>query len=223
MTDNLKMTILDQDNILISSLKRLSELGGLGRFEVAQIHSDPNICIEKANNESIVVFDLNTKHIKWEDFVVGYKAKNPKARIAILTKHEESSLVKKALTIGVDAYISKSETLSGFLEGLDKAMDGETYYSENLSPSPKFNSSKSHDSKSTLDAFEDSFEVVKLLTPREKVILNAFVSAKSGKEISVDLNISEQTVAVHKKNIMRKLKVNSTVSLMKLAIEKNLL
>ena len=69
---------------------------------------------------------------------------------------------------------------------------------------------------------KDNFEVKKQLTEREKEVLQGFVNTLTGKQIADKLYISEQTVAVHKKNIMKKLEVNNTVGLIRLALEKNL-
>jgi len=44
----------------------------------------------------------------------------------------------------------------------------------------------------------------------------------NNKEIADTLFISDQTVSVHRKNIMRKLAVNSTATLIKIAFENNL-
>jgi DNA-binding NarL/FixJ family response regulator len=46
--------------------------------------------------------------------------------------------------------------------------------------------------------------------------------AMNNKNISEKLYISDQTVSVHRKNIMRKLGVNNTASLIKIAFENNL-
>ena len=69
---------------------------------------------------------------------------------------------------------------------------------------------------------KDNFEVKKQLTEREKEVLQGFVNTLTGKQIADKLYISEQTVAAHKKNIMKKLEVNNTVGLIRLALEKNL-
>jgi len=50
-----------------------------------------------------------------------------------------------------------------------------------------------------------------------------FKSGKSKKEISKELYISDQTASVHRKNIMRKLGVSSSATLIKMAFENNLL
>ena len=46
---------------------------------------------------------------------------------------------------------------------------------------------------------------------------------QGNKEIASELYISDQTVSVHRKNIMRKLGVSSTASLIKMAFENNLI
>ena len=70
--------------------------------------------------------------------------------------------------------------------------------------------------------YEDRYHVRQKLTKRELEILKLVAQAKSNKEIAGELYISDQTVGVHKKNIMRKLNVRSTLSLIKYATEQNL-
>lgn len=55
-----------------------------------------------------------------------------------------------------------------------------------------------------------------LLTPRERVIARLVVEAKSSREISEMLHVSQRTVENHRTRIMEKLHVESTVELVKL-------
>ncbi|MDH3652585.1 MAG: LuxR C-terminal-related transcriptional regulator, partial [Saprospiraceae bacterium] len=65
--------------------------------------------------------------------------------------------------------------------------------------------------------YMDHFSVKHHLTKREHEILQLITQAFSNKEIAQKLFISDQTVSVHRKNIMRKLGVSNTVSLVKAA------
>ena len=63
----------------------------------------------------------------------------------------------------------------------------------------------------------DAYSLMNDLTKREQQILELITQAFSNKEIARKLYISDQTVSVHRKNIMRKLGVSNTVSLVKAA------
>ncbi|NRA50975.1 MAG: response regulator transcription factor [Phaeodactylibacter sp.] len=63
----------------------------------------------------------------------------------------------------------------------------------------------------------DQFVNQHLLTKRELEILHLITDALSNKEIGKRLFISDQTVGVHRKNIMRKLGVTNTAGLIKAA------
>jgi DNA-binding NarL/FixJ family response regulator len=60
------------------------------------------------------------------------------------------------------------------------------------------------------------------LTPRELEILQHIVAGKSNKEIAVDLNLSANTVAVHRANIMDTLGIHKTAELVVYAIRNGL-
>ena len=71
--------------------------------------------------------------------------------------------------------------------------------------------------------FEDRFVKKNNLTRRELEILRHIAQAMSNKEIAEKLFISDQTVSVHRKNIMRKLGVTNTAGLIKTAYDNQLL
>src|SRR6267143_1478016 len=60
------------------------------------------------------------------------------------------------------------------------------------------------------------------LTPRELEILKHIVAGKSNKEIAADLNLSANTVAVHRANIMETLGIHKTAELVVYAIRNGL-
>ena len=60
------------------------------------------------------------------------------------------------------------------------------------------------------------------LTQREMVILKYVIGGFMNKEISARLNIAEQTVKIHRGNLMRKLNVNSVADLVRKAEKANI-
>ena len=70
--------------------------------------------------------------------------------------------------------------------------------------------------------FDDKFVKKYNLTKREIEILRLITLALSNKEIAKKLFISDQTVSVHRKNIMRKLQVSNTAALIKMAYDNSL-
>jgi DNA-binding NarL/FixJ family response regulator len=91
-------------------------------------------------------------------------------------------------------------------------MQNNTYLSDGLQIFPKEHSD-------IHEVFEDDFQVKYRLTKREVEILLLISQAKSNKEIAEELFISDQTVSVHRKNIMRKISVSNTAGLIKFAMD----
>ncbi len=64
---------------------------------------------------------------------------------------------------------------------------------------------------------------VRLLTPREREVLPLVVEGHTSREIAQRLKISRGTVGVHRANLMRKLGVPNTASLVRYALQRGLL
>lgn len=223
MMPKAKMTIIDQDKILTDSLLTLNRLNAFDRIEVVEAYNDASNFFDKHGDlHGFVVFDLNTKGLPWKRFMAETKERFPKEKLVVLSRYEESDYVKQAFIEGVDGYISKKEDLKGLEKAFEAILEGEKYLSSHLSISPRLYGAGTV--KQTEETqVPDSFEIRQKLSSREIEILTGIVNANSTKEIADQLFISEQTVAVHKKNIMKKLKVNNTIGLIKTAFENGLI
>ena len=76
------------------------------------------------------------------------------------------------------------------------------------------------ETKKTFNKVSDDFDFMAILnsanlTSKEKEIARLIADGKTDKEIAAELNISTGTVAVHNKNLYKKLKIHSRAELIK--------
>jgi DNA-binding NarL/FixJ family response regulator len=125
--------------------------------------------------------------------------------------HETDQFIRDALAAGARGYVLKADAGKYLIEGV-----------EALSKHKPFFTSKA--SESLLDGFlESRLTPVEnnVLTDREREIVQLLAEGKANKEIAATLCISIKTVESHRSAIMRKLKINSIVDLVRYAIRNN--
>ncbi len=142
----------------------------------------------------------------------------PELRVFVLTVYEEPKLIKAAFKAGTDGYMLKSGGREELFRGIREIMAGNTFLGRGVEVTDR----NLRGGGAGLGVYEDKFAKKHSLTKREMEVLRHIGQALNNKDISVKLFISDQTVSVHRKNIMRKLGVNNTASLIKLAYENNL-
>ena len=140
-------------------------------------------------------------------------------KIMVLSSYSASKFVKKALQSGADGYLCKTNNAGELVEGIFEIINDRTYVGSGLYITPPATNKKIMNGFVSNGSYNDRFLIQKRLTKREQEILNLITQAKNNKEIANELYISDQTVGVHRKNIMRKLGVKNTVNLIKFAIE----
>ena len=131
--------------------------------------------------------------------------------------YDDAKFIKDVLNkFNGDGYFLKTNPFDELLDGIDAVMNDDIYLCSGLKVFPK-------DILNNGDKqFEDEFQLRHKLTPRETQILHMISLAKSNKEIADELFISDQTVMVHRKNIMRKLNLSNTAGLIKFALDHDL-
>jgi DNA-binding NarL/FixJ family response regulator len=129
----------------------------------------------------------------------------PDTAILMLSMHSEETLVRQALDAGALGYILKNAVDLDLAAAIRRVAAGEVVLDPQL------------ERPSALKGERNAG-----LTPRELEILQLIVNGKSNKEIADHLNLSANTVAVHRANIMDSLGIHKTAELVVYAIRNGL-
>ncbi len=146
------------------------------------------------------------------------KNKHAEVRILILSMSNEESFILKTLKAGAKGYLTKDTYRNQLIEAIYTLRNGHEYYSKSISSvilRSYINSNNEQKEKKELD--------LKCLTNREKEVLKLFADGYGNQKIADVLFISIRTVETHKTNIMQKLRLKTTVDLVKFAIRNNII
>lgn len=147
------------------------------------------------------------------------QGEQPKPRILLVTAYQDPKILRAALDQGADGYLSKYKGVPDLYEAVEEVLAGNVYRSEPLKQGIDRQPAEKNDRNTNIS---EVFIKKHRLTKRETQILALISQALSNKEIGRKLFISDQTVSVHRKNIMRKLGVKNTAGLIKMAYEHSL-
>jgi len=131
--------------------------------------------------------------------------KQPQTLVLMLSMHPEETLVRQALDAGARGYVLKNAVDLELGAAIRRVVAGETVLDSQLRRPV------------ALKGERDTH-----LTPRELEILQLIVDGKSNKEIATTLELSANTVAVHRANLMDALGIHKTAELVVYAIRNGL-
>ena len=140
--------------------------------------------------------------------------------VALTTSRDQEDLLG-CLRLGARGYLLKDMEPKQLIDALYRVLGGETVIAPELTGilahalQPKNENEEREDSKSPSPPFSD-------LTPRERQILEHLAQGQSNKLIGRHLGISEGTVKLHVKAVLRKLGLRSRVEAAVLAVEQGI-
>ncbi len=217
--NKLRIAIADDHRLYTEALSELLSASKDPAIEVVNVVRNGNALLEFLEEEvvDVILLDLNMPDSGGLDVLPRIKSEYPAIKVIVVTMYDHAKFIKEVLnTHRGDAYFLKTNGFIELLEAIRVVMRGEIYLSVGLKVFPK----DFHENGNK--QFEDEFQQRHRLTPRETQILKLISLAMTYKEIADQLYISDQTVMVHKKNIMRKLNMNNTAGLIKFALDHNL-
>jgi DNA-binding NarL/FixJ family response regulator len=130
---------------------------------------------------------------------------SPDTAVLMLSMHSESTWVRQAIEAGAKGYVLKNALDLELGEAIRKVAAGETVFDPQV------------EQRSALKGERSA-----ALTQRELEVLQMIVDGKSNKEIATELDLSANTVAVHRANIMSSLGIHKTAELVVYAIRAGL-
>ncbi len=163
----------------------------------------------------VVVMDLYMPELGGLEAMAEILKANPETKVLILSMYSNENYVRKAFELGAKGYILKNAIEVDLTRAVMALMEGGAYMSPGISNIVI----ESLKSGSLQDTSQDPYEQ---LTLREKEVLHLIAQGKSNKEIATLLNISVNTVAVHRARVMDTLDIHRTAELVLYAVKKGL-
>lgn len=164
---------------------------------------DEAIELIKQKKPDVVLLDINLKQSSGMDAVPLIRKFSPGTRIIGVSMHNQLSYAKKMLQMGAKAYVTKNSSHKEIIKAIEEVMQGRTYICSEI---------KDIIAEHVM-VNEQEEPKVQELSVREIEIIKLIHAGLSSKEIAEKLFLSVRTVEVHRHNILKKLKLNNTVSL----------
>jgi len=161
----------------------------------------------------VVLMDISMPDASGIDLTKVIRKDLPNTKVLIFSMHHESSYIMKALEAGASGYLLKDAGSTEMINAIRTVFNNGTYYSPEVSGVLIEHLTKGTNPKDEADGTP--------LTKRETEILKLIAEEYSNPEIATKLFISPRTVDTHRRNILAKLELKNTASLVKYAIKNN--
>ena len=205
MSNKISVLLVDDHSLVRRGFRRILE--DAPDIEVVGEASDGAEAVKLAAQlrPRLIVMDCALPGMSGLDATRRILSKLPETAILMLSMHSEETWVHQALDAGARGYILKSAVDMELVTAIRRVAQGEIVLDPQISRA------------TTLKGERNSG-----LTVRELEVLKLIVAGKSNKEIAVDLDLSANTVAVHRANIMDALGIHKTADLVVYAIRSGL-
>jgi len=156
------------------------------------------------HHPDVTLLDLRMPVMDGVEAVRQIRAREPQARVIVLTTYDTDDEIARALKAGAKAYVLKDIAADDLVSCIRAVLAGKTY----LAPA------------AAAKLAEGVTHVQ--LTPRELATLRLTADGKANKEIASELGISERTVKTHLGHLFEKLGVTSRTEAIKVATRRGL-
>jgi len=202
--------VLADDHVLVrQGLKSLLERE---QFQVVAEASDGQEAVRASESlhPDIVVIDISMPLLNGIEAVRELGRSCPKTKAILLTQHEEDQYIREALEAGAKGYVLKNQAASDLVHAIQQVSRGQFYLSPGIS-------------RAVVEAYRTkSDSPADPLTGRERQVLQLIAEGKSTKDAASLLGISVKTAESHRMNLMQKLDIHETASLVRYAVRRGL-
>lgn len=158
--------------------------------------------IFKQTTPDVVLFSLRMRESCAVDEIEKFLQISPKSKIIIMASHAGDAEISRSLQNGAFGYVLKDVSETDLIKAIRTVAAGKKFVPSDIAEILTENLGLEH------------------LTPSEQRILQMIVAGKSNKQIAFQLNVSENTVKTHVKNLFDKLQVSDRTSAATIAIKR---
>jgi DNA-binding NarL/FixJ family response regulator len=162
------------------------------------------------NTADVILMDISMPGMDGMELCAVMKEKYPCIMILGLSTFNQGLYIKKMMDNGAAGYILKNSSKEELIKAIHAVHEGYIYFSGEAG-------------MALLEYQKSATTVLPVLTPREKEILDLIAEGYTNPQIAEKIFLSPFTVDSHRKNLLAKLAVKNTASLIKLAVERKLI
>jgi DNA-binding NarL/FixJ family response regulator len=205
MRDKLTVLLVDDHALVRHGFRRILEDDP--EIEVVGEASNGEEAVRLAAKEkpAVIVMDCAMPGMNRLEAIRKILEARPHAAILMFSMHSEDTLVRQALDAGARGYILKNAIDLDLANAIKRVAKGEKVLDPQVTHTGALKGEREGG-----------------LTPRELEVLQRIVAGKSNKEIAAEMNLSANTVSVHRANIMEALGIHKTAELVVYAIRNGL-
>lgn len=213
MMDQIKVSVVDDHPVVLQGFKTM--LSSYNDFLLLGAYADPALLLEDlgSNTPDVLFFDIKMPVITGEELVEILADKYPQIKLIALTYLDSLYYAKLVMRKGASGYLLKTSSADEVRDAIKAVHNGSQYIETSI---------KDKIFQHALLNKKQNNEGL-ILTRREREVLQLIASNFNSSEIAGKLYISKRTVENHRANMLLKLKVKNAPSLVKKAIELNLL
>ena len=152
----------------------------------------------------VVLMDINMPEMNGMDVLEIMAEKKSHTKFIILSMHDDKEYIIPVIRLGAYGYMLKDVSGDEMIKAITVVYNGEKHFSQDVA---------------AILAQQDVDQNESKLTNREQLILRLISLGHGNKKIAQELNNSVRTVETHKRNITKKLNINTTSGLVRYAIK----
>jgi len=204
----IKLFIVDDHYMVIEGIHSL--LQNEKEIEWMGHASNASSCLAYLQRQrpDVILMDISLPDKSGIDLCKEVKEKFPGIHIVGLSTFNQQSFIEKMMSSGASGYVLKNATQEELTEGIKTVMTGRQSLSFDAATALRQVVTKSN---------------VPLITRREKEVLGLIADGLTNNEIAKQLFISVATVDTHRKNLLAKFECKNIASLIKLAMQMQLI
>ena len=165
----------------------------------------------KEHKPSIVIMDITMPGIGGLDAIERIIAFDKKAKILVLSAHEDSVHPKRALSAGALGYLTKRSAAEELIKAIRSVNSGTKYLEPAIAQ------------QMAITQISGENNPVEILSDREFEVFMDLAKGRSTNEIADTMCLSPRTVGTHLYNIKQKLNANNSAEIALIAIRSGLL
>jgi DNA-binding NarL/FixJ family response regulator len=210
--EKIKIVLADDHLVVRSGIKNLLEEEREIQVIGEASNGEEALQVVKELQPDLLIIDIRMPVMNGLEATKKLPEVSSVTKALILSMHDDEDYILQSIESGAAGYLLKDTNKAEFLKAIKTIQQGDKYFSGDISKVLVNNYLNVKDRKINKNAIEtSSYDITK----REKQILKMIAAGIGNKEIAEQLGKSVRTIETHRFNIMKKLKVNNVVELLK--------